>query len=59
MKELEEKLPRDQFIRIHKCFIVSIKYLESLEGNMIEICGKKLAVGSSYRNQVEKILKFR
>jgi DNA-binding LytR/AlgR family response regulator len=59
MKELEEKLPADQFIRIHKCFIVSIKYLESLEGNMIEIGGKKLAVGSSYRNQVEKILKFR
>ena len=59
MKELEEKLPGDQFIRIHKCFIVSIKYLESLEGNMIEICGRKLAVGSSYRDQVEKILKFR
>jgi DNA-binding LytR/AlgR family response regulator len=59
MKELEEKLPGDQFIRIHKCFIVSIKHLESLEGNMIEICGKKLAVGSSYRDQVEKILKFR
>jgi DNA-binding LytR/AlgR family response regulator len=59
MKELEEKLPGDQFIRIHKCFIVSIKYLESLEGNMIEISGRKLAVGSSYRDQVEKILKFR
>jgi DNA-binding LytR/AlgR family response regulator len=59
MKELEEKLPGDQFIRIHKCFIVSVKYLESLEGNMIEICGRKLAVGSSYRKQVEKILKFR
>ncbi len=59
MKELEEKLPKDQFIRIHKCFIVSIKYLESLEGNMIEICGRKLAVGSSYRDQVEKIMKFR
>jgi DNA-binding LytR/AlgR family response regulator len=59
MKELEEKLPGDQFIRIHKCFIVSIKYLESLQGNMIEICGRKLAVGSSYRDQIEKILKFR
>jgi DNA-binding LytR/AlgR family response regulator len=59
MKELEEKLPGDQFIRIHKCFIVSIKFLESLEGNMIEICGRKLAVGSSYRDQVEKVLKFR
>jgi len=59
MKELEDKLPGDQFIRIHKCFIVSIKYLESLEGNMIEICGKKLAVGSSYRDQVKKILKIR
>jgi len=41
---------------MERLFIVSIKYLE---GNMIEICGKKLAVGSSYRNQVEKILKIR
>jgi hypothetical protein len=26
---------------------------------MVEICGKKLSVGSSYRDQVEKIFKVK
>ena len=59
LRELEELLPKDRFIRIHKSFIVSIKHMEALEGNMIEICGKKLSVGSSYRDQVEKIFKIK
>lgn len=41
LKELENMLPPDQFLRIHKSFIVSIRHIETLEGNLIEICGKK------------------
>jgi DNA-binding LytR/AlgR family response regulator len=59
LKELEDLLPKDQFVRIHKSFIVSIRFIEALEGNMIEICGKKLAVGSSYREQVEKLFRIK
>lgn len=59
LRELEELLPKDRFIRIHKSYIVSVKHMEALEGNMIEICGKKLSVGSSYRDQVEKIFKIK
>jgi len=59
LRELEELLPKDKFIRIHKSFIVSVKHMETLEGNMIEISGKKLSVGSSYRDQVEKIFKIK
>jgi len=59
LRELEELLPGDRFIRIHKSFIVSIQRMEALQGNMVEICGKKLSVGSSYRDQVEKIFKVK
>ena len=55
LKDLEEKLPEKQFIRIHKSFIVSIKFIDSLEGNLIEIHNKKLPVGKSYKAEVEKI----
>jgi DNA-binding LytR/AlgR family response regulator len=55
LKELEDQLPAKQFIRIHKSYIVSVKYIDALEGNMVEIDQKKLPVGKSYKNIVEKI----
>ena len=54
-KDLEENLPSDQFIRIHKSYIVSIKRIHTLEGNSIEIAKKFLPVGKSYRKKVDKI----
>jgi len=59
LKELEALLPPDKFIRIHKSFIVSIRHIETLEGNMVEICGKKLCVGSSYREKVYQLFDIR
>jgi DNA-binding LytR/AlgR family response regulator len=55
MKELEERLPSDQFIRIHKSFIVSISKIEILEGNQLTVGGKNLPVGKSYKEQVMKL----
>jgi DNA-binding LytR/AlgR family response regulator len=59
LRELEEKLPSSQFIRIHKSYIVSIHEIESLEGNQVEIDGKHLSVGKSYRPDVEKVFGIR
>jgi DNA-binding LytR/AlgR family response regulator len=59
LKELEESLPPARFIRIHKSFIVSIKHIDTLEGNMIGICGQKLSVGSSYREQVNNLFNIK
>lgn len=59
MKELEENLPNEQFIRIHKSFIVSRKYINSLEGNQIDINGQKLPVGKNYRDQVQKLFNIK
>lgn len=55
LKELEEKLPENKFIRIHKSYIVSIKKIDALEGNMIEIAGEKLPVGKSFKSKVVSI----
>jgi DNA-binding LytR/AlgR family response regulator len=37
MKGIEEKLPTDQFFRVHKSFIVSIKKMESIRNQKIKI----------------------
>jgi len=55
LRELEEKLPSKKFVRIHKSYIVSIKDIDSLEGNMLEIKGNHLPVGKSFKEGVEKI----
>jgi DNA-binding LytR/AlgR family response regulator len=59
MKDLEETLPHEQFIRIHKSFIASRKYINSLEGNQIDINGQKLPVGKNYREQVQKLFNIK
>ncbi len=55
LKELEESLPKNKFLRIHKSYIVSISEIESLEGNIIEISNLKLPVGKLYKEDVLRL----
>jgi len=55
LKELEEKLPGNRFIRIHKSYIVSVKNIDALEGNQLEVNNKKLPIGNYYRKEVAKV----
>lgn len=57
MKKMLSILPHDSFYRIHKSFIISINNIESLEGNMVAIQGKKLPIGNSYRQDFAAIMK--
>ncbi|MCW3804540.1 LytR/AlgR family response regulator transcription factor [Plebeiibacterium marinum] len=55
LKDLEDSLPEKDFIRIHKSYIVSVKEILSLEGNIIEVDNVKLPVGKNYKEAVLKI----
>ena len=48
LKKLEESLP-NTFIRIHKSYIVNLKHVTVLEGNMAFIGTKDLPIGGSYK----------
>lgn len=54
MKKLEVELPQNQFLRIHKSYIVAIDKIELLEGNQVVIGKAKLPIGASYREAVMK-----
>lgn len=58
MAQMEEKLTSDNFLRIHKSFIVSISKIEAFTANTIEIQGKELPIGRSYKNAVLSALNF-
>jgi two-component system, LytTR family, response regulator len=42
MQNMEERLPKDNFFRIHRSFIVGIRHIQSIEGNTVQVNGTKL-----------------
>ena len=53
---LEQKLPEDFFMRIHRSFIVPIKKIEAFSNHAVEVGGKELPIGRNYKNQVLEVL---
>lgn len=53
---LEQKLPEDCFLRIHRSFIVPIRKIEAFSNNVIEIGGTELPIGRNYKEKVLDIL---
>jgi len=60
LKSLEEQLPADLFIKVHKSFIVNREKIKSIEGNMINIGTAKITISQNLREKVlNDILKDR
>ncbi|MDO9374876.1 MAG: response regulator transcription factor [Ferruginibacter sp.] len=56
ISSLEEMLPKHQFIRIHRSFIVSIDKIESFTNEMVEIGRQQLPISRMYKLDVSKAL---
>jgi len=57
LKSLEEQLPDDQFVKIHKSYIVASQKVDSIEGNEVKIGSHALPISRTSREEVlEKIL---
>lgn len=52
LKKFEELLPIDHFFRIHRSYIVNIKAVNGLEGNMLIISDRKIPVSKSNHKEV-------
>lgn len=52
LKHLEQTLPDDQFMRVHKSYIVSKKKVGALEGNRLLLGTAKIPIGTTYRTEV-------
>lgn len=52
LKTLADLLPKEQFVRIHKSFIVSKSHVEIVEANSVVVAGEELPIGPSYRDTV-------
>ncbi|MFD1139538.1 LytR/AlgR family response regulator transcription factor [Larkinella insperata] len=54
--ELESRLPADQFIRIHKSYIIALNKIERLSGNTLYIGETELPVGITFRRELTERL---
>lgn len=59
MKKMEETLPKDRFIRVHKSYIIAIDKIESIERSRISIAGNIIPIGDTYRDEFFKLINTR
>ena len=53
-KKIEEKLPTNIFVRVHRSYIVSLKYIHSVQRNRIIIDQVRIPIGNNYKNDFIK-----
>lgn len=56
MKKIEEALPAPGFVRVHKSYIVALDKIESIERSRIQIQGKIIPIGDTYRESFFKLI---
>ncbi len=56
LSTLEETLPKDSFLRIHRSFIVALNKIDSYNKETIEIGKNELPIGKLFRHEVINIL---
>jgi DNA-binding LytR/AlgR family response regulator len=57
MKAIDHKLPSDQFVRVHRSFIVRMDRIKEIEDNTVVIADKLIPVSRSYKENLMKKLK--
>ena len=60
LKTLEEELPGEQFIRIHKSYIINTKFIESITPgeSSVMVNGENLPIGYAYRKEFMAALRL-
>ena len=59
MKDLEERLSKKQFIRVHKSFIIPISRITGIEGNLVRLknVSGEILIGETYKAELMEIIK--
>jgi DNA-binding LytR/AlgR family response regulator len=58
MNELMSTLPSDNFIRVHRSFVIAIDKVDTIQKHSVRIKGKKIPIGESYRDDFFKRISY-
>jgi DNA-binding LytR/AlgR family response regulator len=58
LKKIVEVLPQQEFIQVHKSYVVGVKSIDVIDGKSIEMGKQKIPIGRVYKSQLyEKVVK--
>ena len=57
MKNIETLMPKSDFIRVHKSFIVSTRSITAVSGNTVELGTLEIPIGGIYKEALMEFLK--
>ena len=57
ISHLENQLPHQQFLRVHRGYIISLSKISAILPGMIEIDQHKIPIGRSYKQEVDQLTK--
>lgn len=58
LKIMEDILPADRFLRVHRSYLVSLEKIQAVQGNVVEIGKQEIPVGSTYRDDLLRRLRL-
>jgi DNA-binding LytR/AlgR family response regulator len=56
-RRVEEVLPPERFARVHKSFLVALSRIEHLERGKVQVAGRLLPVGDTYRESFAELIR--
>lgn len=56
LKNFESQLSANEFVRVHKSFLIPFKKINSIEGNIIKIGKDEIPIGTTYRKTFFELL---
>jgi len=54
MNALELMLPSEEFVRVHRSFIVAVNNIHSYIASTLEICGMTIPIGRNFKGNVRE-----
>ena len=58
MKAIIQKLSGENFVRVHRSYIVNIEHVTAIQGNILVIKTKIVPIGKTYRKGLMESIKF-
>jgi two-component system response regulator LytT len=56
MKSMEELLPNNKFMRVHRSFIINLDHIDSVSRNIISIGDYQISVSDNYKENFQKFI---
>lgn len=58
LTKIEEELAPEQFLRVHRSFIINTKHLKAYNANEVEVGSSTITIGGNYKEKVDKRLRI-